>query len=462
MIFIAARLIGDVGLGKYYTIAAVVALTNLFSDLGISTSFTKEVSIKKDQASKYFVNLFVVKLFLGCVTYISLVVITYLLNYSIDIMNAAYIYGIYMAFWAFSGLFLSLFQAFEEMKYSALLWGISGVINPIISVFLLYNGADFMSPVWGLTIGSVVSFIIGALIVKGQIKFSLSYLDWNFLKQNLKLAFPFAINSIFSSIYFRINSIILSKLVTEQVMGWFGSAFKMLDNLLILPQFFLGAVYPVLCRLYKESQQRFISILHESLRVIAIGAFPISIGLLVLSQKTILFLYGPAFVEGTISLEILSFALLAIFFTSFQVITLMSMGRMKVVNLVGGINIFLNSILSYVLISSWGVNLSLNGAALSTLICEVFGLVVFTIFFIKKGLFTKESFYLLIKPAIAGIIMGIVVYFIREGNILISVIIGIIVYFGILLIVKGISPKELAIVKDLFKKNALPKVENVE
>ena len=295
VIFIAARLIGDVGLGKYYTIASVVALTNLFSDLGISTSFTKEVSIKKDQASKYFVNLFVVKLFLGCVTYLSLIVITYFLNYSIDIMNAAYIYGIYMAFWAFSGLFLSLFQAFEEMKYSALLWGVSGILNLVISVFLLYNGANFMSPVWGLTVGSVVSFIIGALIVRGQIKFSLSYLDWNFLKQNLKLAFPFAINSIFSSIYFRINSIILSKLVTEQVMGWFGSAFKMLDNLLILPQFFLGAVYPVMCRLYRESQERFRSILNQSLRVIAIGSFPISIGLFMLSQKTILFLYRDSF-----------------------------------------------------------------------------------------------------------------------------------------------------------------------
>src|SRR3989339_639452 len=404
VIFIAARLIGDVGLGKYYTIASVVALTNLFSDLGISTSFTKEVSIKKDQASKYFVNLFVVKLFLGCVTYLSLIVITYFLNYSIDIMNA----------------------------------------------------------VWGLTVGSVVSFIIGALIVRGQIKFSLSYLDWNFLKQNLKLAFPFAINSIFSSIYFRINSIILSKLVTEQVMGWFGSAFKMLDNLLILPQFFLGAVYPVMCRLYRESQERFRSILNQSLRVIAIGSFPISIGLFMLSQKTILFLYGPDFIGGTLSLEILSFALLAIFFTSFQVITLMSMGKMKIVNLVGGINIFLNSFLSYVLISTWGANLSLNGAALSTLVCEVFGLIIFTIYFLKKGLFNKESFYLLFKPIISGTIMGVIVYLIRDGNIFISVIVGIVVYFGVLLLMKGLSEKELKIVKSLFKKNDLTKVENVE
>ena len=106
------------------------------------------------------------------------------------------------------------------------------------------------------------------------------------------------------------------------------------------------------------------------------------------------------------------------------------MGKMKIVNLVGGINIFLNSFLSYVLISTWGANLSLNGAALSTLVCEVFGLIIFTIYFLKKGLFNKESFYLLFKPIISGTIMGVIVYLIRDGNIFISVIVGIVVYFG--------------------------------
>ena len=138
------------------------------------------------------------------------------------------------------------------------------------------------------------------------------------------------------------------------------------------------------------------------------------------------------------------------------------MGKMKIVNLVGGINIFLNSFLSYVLISTWGANLSLNGAALSTLVCEVFGLIIFTIYFLKKGLFNKESFYLLFKPIISGTIMGVIVYLIRDGNIFISVIVGIVVYFGVLLLMKGLSEKELKIVKSLFKKNDLTKVENVE
>ena len=73
VIFIAARSIGDVGIGKYYTIASLVGLTNLFTDLGISSLFTKEVAIHKDQASKYFFNTFIVKLFLGVLSYFSLI-----------------------------------------------------------------------------------------------------------------------------------------------------------------------------------------------------------------------------------------------------------------------------------------------------------------------------------------------------------------------------------------------------
>lgn len=452
VIFIAARTLGDVGLGKYYTIASLVGLTNLFTDLGITSSFTKEVAQHKNQASKYFFNFFVVKIFLGFLSYFSLVAITYLLNYSLDILHAAYIYGFYMAIWAVAGLFLALFQAFEEMKYNAWMWGISGITNLFISLYLLFSGHGFTSPIWGLTGGALIAFILGLVILQKQITFSFSYFDFRFLKHNLKIAFPFALNSIFSSIYFRLDSIILSKLETEQVMGWFGAAFKLLDNLVILPQFFLGAIYPALCRFYNEDQEKFKWVFSESLKVIAMGAFPITIGLLLLAQKIMLFLYGPSFVNGTLSLQILSFALLCVFFTSLGVVSLMAMGQMKIANLVGAINIFNSALLCFFLIPKQTLGLSLNGAALTTLACELFGLIVFGIYFYQRKVFRRNILVDLGKPLLSGIVMGVVVYLSLPYNLVINIVLGAVVYFLVLFLLKGFEKHEIDLIKGLLKK----------
>lgn len=452
VIFIAARALGDVGLGKYYTIASVVALTNLFTDLGLSASFTKELSTHKDEVSKYFFNILLVKIFLGFFSYAALIFITYLLDYPQDILKSAYLYGIYMSVWAITGLFLSVFQAFEEMAYNAFIWGLSAFINLAVSLFLLFSHPTFLSPIWGLTIGGLFSLILGIILISKKVHFSFSYFDKPFLIKNLKLAFPFALNSIFSSIYFRLGSIILSKLESEQVMGWYGASFKLLDNLLMLPNFFLGAVYPTLCRIVKDSREKFTWVFSESLKVIAVGGFPISFGLYITAPKIILFLYGPEFINGTLSLKILSFALLAIFFTSFGVVSLMVLGKMKLVNLVGIFNILLNAGICFLLIPSWGMGWSLNGAAFATLACELFGLLAFMIYFIKRKLFRRNLLQDIGKPFLASLVMSFAVYLSLSLNLFFNILIGGLVYFLVLWLLKGFEDREIELIKNLFRR----------
>lgn len=452
VIFVAARVIGDVGLGKYYTIASLIAITNLVTDLGLTSSFTREVSKKKEEASKYFFNFFIVKLFLGLVAYGTLILLTFSLNYSVDILKAAYLYGLFMVFWGISGFFQALFQAFEEMKYTAWMSIMSSLLNLVISVSLLYTRGNFMSPIWGLVGGAVVAFIIGLLIVRNMITFSFSYFDWPFLKKNLKLTIPYALNSLFASVYFRIDSIILSKLETEQVMGWYGAAYKLLDNLLMFPQFFLGAVYPVFCRIHDESQEKLSELFAQSFKILSMGAFPIAIGLFLTAKKVMMLLYGPDFTPGVLTLQILTLALFMIFFTSLGVTTLMAMNRMKVVNLVGAFNIVLNVCLSFLLIPKSGFGLSLQGAAIATVACELTGVIVFMLYFLKIKMIRRDMLNYLYKPIIAAIVMAFAVYFTLSFNLLVNVGVGMSVYFLILWGLKGFSDKELSVIKGFIKR----------
>jgi hypothetical protein len=62
------------------------------------------------------------------------------------------------------------------------------------------------------------------------------------------------------------------------------------------------------------------------------------------------------------------------------------------------------------------------------------------------------TLYRIIGIVIASAIMGIIVYIMNPNgiiNVLISIIVGVIVYFAIIFILKAVTMKEIAIFKDL-------------
>ncbi|WP_263640835.1 polysaccharide biosynthesis C-terminal domain-containing protein [Methanobrevibacter arboriphilus] len=85
------------------------------------------------------------------------------------------------------------------------------------------------------------------------------------------------------------------------------------------------------------------------------------------------------------------------------------------------------------------------GAAIVTLFCYFIALLI-TVFYSRKYLELPYDYISMIKIAISSIIMGIVVAIINPNgiwNVLITIIIGIVVYLLVLFLIKGINKEEL-------------------
>ena len=95
--------------------------------------------------------------------------------------------------------------------------------------------------------------------------------------------------------------------------------------------------------------------------------------------------------------------------------------------------------------------LNILGAAIATLLCYILAFAV-TAIASNKTMRLPFNIKELSKIVIASAIMGIIVYIMNPNgiiNVLISIIVGVIVYFGIIFILKAVTMKEIAIFKDL-------------
>lgn len=172
---------------------------------------------------------------------------------------------------------------------------------------------------------------------------------------------------------------------------------------------------------------------------------PISFGLFFLSKEIINFFYGKQYLDSVIALQIISWFIFLKFLNFLNGITLFAIDKQKKRLLSVGITALFNIILNLILIPPLGF----IGAAIATLITEIF-LFILYYSFVSKSLYTLNFMPILIKPLIASIVMSVFLLF-TNINIFISVILGALIYFTVLILIKTFEKDDLKIALRIIK-----------
>ena len=118
-IMYTARYLGVAGFGILSFALAFTGIFGVFSDLGLSTLTVREVARDKSLAGKYLGNIAVMKLILVVVTFGLIALFINLLDYPEQTIMVVYLVALSVIFGAFSGMFNSVFQAYERMEYQS-------------------------------------------------------------------------------------------------------------------------------------------------------------------------------------------------------------------------------------------------------------------------------------------------------------------------------------------------------
>ena len=444
-IFIA-RSLGAVIFGKLSFALAFTAIFAVFSDLGYSTLLIREVARDKSQASKYLNNVISIRALLSFVIFVLIVIAINAMGYPTDTKNVIYLFGIYTLVVSFSGVFKVTFRAFEKMEYEAGITIFVNIIRVSLGLLVLFLGYGLIELALVFLFSGIFDFLLSFLVCERKFVKPKIEVDWDFWKNTIKIALPLSMLSIFGLIYVRIDTIMLSVMKGDAVVGWYNAAYGLVLGFKPIPSLFLNAIFPLMSYYYVSSIDSLKVAYEKASKFLLILGLPLAVGITLLADRIIPILYGQQFYPSIIALQILAWDLLLIFLYGPLGNVLVSTNKQNQMAALAGMSALLNVILNLILIPP----LSYIGAAIATIITETF---LFGVYFylVSKQLHTLFLHKLIAKPLIACLVMGLFIYFCTAMNLFIIIFLSIVLYFVALYLIGGFSKEDIDLVRQIFK-----------
>jgi O-antigen/teichoic acid export membrane protein len=445
---VIARFMGDTVFGKFAFALAFTEIFSIFASLGYNTLLVREVSRDKTQVNKYINNIFSFRVIISLILYVLIVITINLMQYPDDTKIAVYLLGIFQILEALANVFKVTFRAFERMELEAAIIVSVNLISLPFMLFLIYLGYGLTTVCLVYVTIGLMDFVFSILLCRKKIAMIRREFDFNFFRKTLPTAISLSMLAIFALIYVKIDTVMLSIMKGDAVVGWYNAAYYIVQGFKPLQQLFMSALFPLMSFSFVSSKDVLKRIFERSFKYLFILGLPMAIGITLLADKIIYLIYGSNFQNSIIALQILSWDVLLVFLYGCISFLLVSIDRQHQMALLAGCTAIINIVLNLILIPSY----SYIGSAFATIIAESFLLLAYI--YLSARYFHLLPFHkIIIKPIIACSIMGLFVYFFHEMNLIVIIILAMIIYFTILFIIKGFSKDEIALMKGLIKKN---------
>jgi O-antigen/teichoic acid export membrane protein len=262
----------------------------------------------------------------------------------------------------------------------------------------------------------------------------------------MKAAIPIGIASVFSAIFFRVDTVMLAAFKSQAAVGLYGAAYRLLEATLFLSWSVGAAVYPVFARLNRATQPSVQDVYERSIKLVVALTLPIAVGTAVMAGHVLGLFYGSDYVPGHNALVLLAptIALYPVVYISTHL--LVSQNRERVLTYVFAVIMVENVLANLVLIPAF----SLNGAALSTSISELLVTVAF-VYYALRSTGRINWARTLFGPVVASATAGAVMYAART-NVWLGAGLGVLVYAGVLVgIERTVYPDELAFMRSIVR-----------
>jgi len=444
-----ARYLGDVGLGKYSFALAFTGLFIIFSDIGLSRLTIREVARDKLRAESYLSNAATIKSILSLATFGLIFFIINLLNYPVDTTVVVYIIGLSAILHSFARLFQAIFNAFERMEYETITTAVELLIVVGLGVCVLILGYGLIGLAYVILIASIINVLFSLFITIKVFTKPKFKIDWKFWKSTVKEALPFGLTTAFVTVYFQIDTVMLSIMKDDAVVGWYNAAYRLIFALMFIPTAFVGSIFPIISRFFVSSQNSLKVAYEKTFKYLIIIGIPLAIGTTILADRIVLIIYGKDFNNSVVALQILIWVALLMFLTYLIGTVLESVNRQGRVSKVAGINALVNVFLNLLLIPKF----SFIGASVATVATEAIGFILL-FHSISKHLHAVPLFKLTLKPLIASLPMSLFIFYFKEINTVMLIAVAVLLYFGMIYCLRAVSEEDIGLFRRVFKKEA--------
>ncbi|OGE73645.1 MAG: hypothetical protein A3C49_00310 [Candidatus Doudnabacteria bacterium RIFCSPHIGHO2_02_FULL_42_25] len=444
--------LGADAMGKYGLQASYLIVFAYFVDLGMQQLVIKKISENKNEASKYLSNYFGIQFLLGLAFAAIMAVIVLAADYPPIVTKALLVTTVGLFLSSMTMPFMSVLNAFERFKVIASINFLNTMINAsmILLTIVLHRNILFLAfiPV----IVSLFDIAVYSYIVRKRFAHLKFKFDYDFWRQLFIWNLPFIPLTLFS-IYNRVDTLLLPHLRDFTETGFYTVAYKFWDLLAFIP----GAVGAVLYPYF--ASRLFMGELTEARRVvqtytkfmIALGV-ALTVGAALLAERLLeTLLRTTEFAPAAPALWLLV-AAVSVLMVYAPVNSIMISQRTKTATKITGITLAFNLIMNILLVPKFGFVM----AAVITLFSELIQLTGYT-YIVRTKILNFKYFENFLKPFIAGLIMGVAIYYFKDRSIYLLLPAGGVIYLAGLLLMRFFTKEDIDLIKTTF--NFRKKVE---
>lgn len=439
-----ARYLGAEGYGILSLALAFTGLFGVFINFGLNTLTVREVSREKSFSNKFLSNTAFIKLIFSILTFVLIAMIINLIGYPQKVDYVIYLITISLIISSFSGIFNSIFQAHEKMEYQSISTILTSILMLSGVLIIIYYKLDIIFFASLYIITNIAILLYSFIIYSWKFSLPKIEVDVSFLKQTLKEAWPFAITGIFVTIYYYIDSVLLSIMVGNEVVGWYTAAYSLIMVLLIIPTTLNTVIFPVMSHFFVTSKSSLRLAQEKYFKYMTIIGIPIGVGTTLLANKIILLIFGTQYTNSIIALQILVWSSVIIFISGSYARLLEASNKQLVLTKITAICAIGNVILNILLIPKF----SYIGASIVTVFTEFAAFILGLKVVANMGYGpSKKEFSYIIKSGFASLIMSIPLLYMRYLNLFLLILLAAIIYFIVIYIIKVFDKDDIKIFK---------------
>lgn len=339
----------------------------LLAGLGVSTYAVREGAKYRDNSQKigeFSSQVFTINIIATVVAYVLLIASLLLFGNLHNYVSAILVFSIQILFTTIGTEWI--YTIYEEYSYIT----IRSIVFKIISIVLLFalvrKPNDYL---WyaGITVfASVGSNILNYIHAKSFTTIKIvKNTNW---KYHLKPILVIFASSVAVTLYVSSDTTILGLLKNDYAVGIYGVAVKVYTIVSGLIAGLLVVTIPRLAMLIgKRRIKEYRNVLQSVIDTLSVLGLPAAVGLVMLSKEVILIIAGKKYLNGVLSLQIITWAMIfsnfSMIFNQCVLIPTKREGKSLRNTLITGL---INVGLNFILIPLW----SYDGTALSTVIAE--------------------------------------------------------------------------------------------
>lgn len=408
--------LGVDGYGMYATVYEFVGLFAIAGDLGLYTISLREMADSEGSEQKIYSNVITIRAVLTALVMVLVAVIAFFIPayqgtvIPIGIMICA----VSVWFNLFNSILTSILQYHLKMELSVIGLVIGKIVAVLTIAGTVYLISDlqlgFYLVIGAGILGHAIMTIMSAYFARRFVKISFDF-DFVYWKNLLIKSLPYGLALIFSTIYFKIDVVLISLLLGKTDVGLYAMPLRIIEVLAVLPLFFMNSVMATLTKAIKQGKAASERIFNLSMQFLLIIAVPIFVFFYYFSKDVILLIASEDFLVSATKyasddvLIFLAIGLVISFFStlgSFSLVAYKQQNKVLLINLLGAI---FNISTNLYFIPKFGF----IAAAFTTIASEVLILILSMIFVLRTSKFKIE-----LKNILITLLLGLICFYVLD------------------------------------------------